>query len=120
MNGPDSRFDPYADCCFKPGTSCDWTLSTWSCCTTEKKCQEGEGHCDYDSECEDGLECGHQNCHTMPGNAGFSIYADCCKKKEGKKSEVICCITVFGIKPRMVCVWFITISNNFFKCLDIC
>ena len=94
MNGQNSGFHPVADCCFDP-TDCNWSLSTWSCCTTENRCKEGDGDCDYDGQCQDGLVCGRDNCLDMNPGSQFSQYADCCKL-EGKKLEVICCITVFG------------------------
>ena len=45
-----------------------------NCCTSESPCGEGEGDCDSDSHCKDGLKCGKDNCPS--GN--FSAKADCC------------------------------------------
>ena len=50
-----------------------------SCCVG-KKCKAGEGDCDYDSECEDGLKCGKDNCLNSIFDFGspFQSTDDCC------------------------------------------
>ncbi len=50
--------------------------STSEDCCRGKKCAEGEGDCDEDSECAEGLVCGTNNC-----GAGFPSDYDCCTKK---------------------------------------
>ena len=47
------------------------------CCDLDAggPCGEGEGDCDGDDECEDGLVCGSDNCP-----AGFPWYYGCCYK----------------------------------------
>jgi len=51
---------------------------TWTCCTSQYKCGEGEGDCDGDWDCKPGLRCGRFNCR------GFASYfpssASCCYK----------------------------------------
>ena len=56
------------------------------CCTDEKPCDVGEGDCDSDSECMDGLTCGDDNCPWGDGD-------DCC----------------FGTKSEYNCVYFLLI-----------
>ena len=50
--------------------------STWSCCTETKTCGVGEGDCDTDGECLDGLKCGSNNCKTIFKWGSGST--DCC------------------------------------------
>merc|ERR1719187_2602352 len=88
----DSGFDSTDDCCFNPvpGSSSDFkfclanncpaclascTDSTDgsspvsscqggdSCCTASNPCGFGEGDCDANSDCADGLLCGEDNCN---------------------------------------------------------
>eukprot|EP01064_Diplonema_japonicum_P018714 TRINITY_DN273_c0_g2_i6.p1 TRINITY_DN273_c0_g2~~TRINITY_DN273_c0_g2_i6.p1 ORF type:complete len:351 (+),score=106.13 TRINITY_DN273_c0_g2_i6:30-1055(+) len=50
-------------------------------CFLNPGCKHGEGDCDYDSECGDGLVCGRNNCRELnPGVNPFLIRgrADCC------------------------------------------
>ena len=61
------------------------------CCTDEKPCDVGEGDCDSDSECMDGLTCGDDNCPWGDGD-------DCC----------------FGTKSECNCVYFVHIFLIFF------
>ena len=52
------------------------------CCSDSAffhQCGEGEGDCNEDSECLDGLGCGTDNCP-----AGFPNDYDCCYKPTGK------------------------------------
>ena len=55
-----------------------------SCCIPGIPCREGEGDCDVDLDCEQGLLCGHNNC---PKKSGFSwdIADDCCYKPSNGK-----------------------------------
>eukprot|EP01064_Diplonema_japonicum_P018641 TRINITY_DN2733_c1_g1_i5.p1 TRINITY_DN2733_c1_g1~~TRINITY_DN2733_c1_g1_i5.p1 ORF type:complete len:355 (+),score=54.39 TRINITY_DN2733_c1_g1_i5:54-1067(+) len=52
----------------------------WDKCVNTQ-CKLGEGDCDTDSECVDGLVCGHNNCKTMhPAEADLYMpLADCCE-----------------------------------------
>ena len=61
----------HADCC--TSTPCDSVNGHGRCCTPKFKCGEGEGDCDKDSHCKNGLKCGTNNC---PG--GFPDGFDCC------------------------------------------
>merc|ERR1712212_76517 len=56
-----------------------WDRSkSWSCCTSSNRCGVGEGDCDHDSDCQDGLICGRDNCPRYL--AGAHRQADCCIK----------------------------------------
>ena len=46
------------------------------CCTPYNKCAVDEGDCDSDSDCQDGLVCGKNNC---PDKPGFEKGDDCCE-----------------------------------------
>ena len=53
-----------------------------SCCNADNRCDVGEGDCDEDSDCLDGLKCGSNNC---AGNRWYFSeewdgYDDCCYK----------------------------------------
>ena len=42
----------------------DILLLARECCQQNYPCDEGEGHCNLDSECKNGLICGRHNCDT--------------------------------------------------------
>ena len=74
------------DCCYDPANSvCE---GGDDCCNNEYPCGVGEGDCDYDSDCEEGLKCGTNNCKKCLGeNLGvdcskFQPDDDCCYKPE--------------------------------------
>ena len=46
------------------------------CSSSGRLCQENEGDCDNDDECEGSLECGSNNCISANWDSG----ADCCTK----------------------------------------
>ena len=46
------------------------------CCTTETPCGLEGGDCDGDTECQEGLKCGEDNCQDFHKGAWSS--ADCC------------------------------------------
>ena len=46
-----------------------------NCCSEEHPCHAGEGDCDFDSDCQAGLECGSANCF----GPGFETNDDCCQ-----------------------------------------
>ena len=50
-----------------------------SCCIPGIPCREGEGDCDVDLDCEQGLLCGHNNCLKKSGFS-WDIADDCCYK----------------------------------------
>merc|ERR1712002_521775 len=68
-----------ADCCRKPTTTdkCNGDGNAWTCCTSSRKCNVGQGDCDRDSDCQSGLVCGKDNCRDFHRNA--KRWADCCK-----------------------------------------
>merc|ERR1711970_926380 len=51
-------------------------------CTTSSPCDEAQGDCDTDEECNNGLVCGIDNCHTdfqgRPNISSLPSDADCC------------------------------------------
>ena len=59
------------DCCRNKECS-----NYWTCCTEEDPCEEGEGDCDLNKHCADGLICGIANCI----GPQHQINADCCEK----------------------------------------
>ena len=59
---------------FSPGVFCS---GGDSCCSDDHKCGHGEGDCDKDSDCKDGLICGENNCQMAYG-AQWSTSDDCC------------------------------------------
>ena len=60
------------------GTSCKNNVDDWSCCRSWNPCDEGEGDCDSDVECKEGLVCGYNN-YCGPG---FPSGFDCCVRPE--------------------------------------
>jgi len=74
-----SSFEPEDDCCFVPTkTGCDGGNS---CCTETNKCWVGEGDCDDNHDCQEGLQCGNANCHWDQDNCGFfCVKDDCCAR----------------------------------------
>ena len=64
------------DCC-REGRLYDWT---W--CKPDNKCGHGEGDCDNDDECQDGLVCGTDNCRAISGISGLNAKKDCCYDPE--------------------------------------
>ena len=40
----------------------DILLRARGCCNHNYPCDEGEGHCEIDNQCKDGLICGKNNC----------------------------------------------------------
>ena len=55
------------------------------CCTWYNKCDAGEGDCDKDKDCKEGLKCGSSNCGVspiqfIPSYTQWDIYDDCCYK----------------------------------------
>ena len=50
--------------------------TAWSNCSHASPCADGEGDCDYHTDCEGALICGNDNCAS--GTTGM----DCCEKSE--------------------------------------
>ena len=69
--------------------SCDHHCSLphgdWGCCSEECPCQEGEGDCEADEDCQEGLVCGKDNC-LIGGHRG-----DCCQETYPYESPVCEC-----------------------------
>merc|ERR1719309_561783 len=53
-------------------------------CSSYNKCGVGEGDCDKDVDCDDGLTCGENNCR---GNQ-FNSKDDCCVAMSEEDSEL--------------------------------
>jgi len=76
------------DCCFVPENpppepqACDGTDrgNIKRCCRNNGPCLEGEGDCNRDSECADGLRCGNNNCKRDFSSTGtkWKRGHDCC------------------------------------------
>ena len=59
-----------------------------SCCNSlNNKCDVGEGDCDSDADCLDGLKCGTDNCPSTR-SSDWDSSDDCCYK-EGRQQQVI-------------------------------
>merc|ERR1711872_828497 len=83
-------------------TTSDWNLikamynckgcngDDWSCCSAFNKCNIGEGDCDNDNDCKDGLMCHNNlnNCKTFNPNA--HDLADCCIPCRGENTWHCC------------------------------
>ena len=52
-------------------------------CTVNEKCDDGEGICKTDDECEIGLICGTRNCVGEPGKP-LDPWNNCCKKNSSE------------------------------------
>ena len=57
-----------------PCTATDQCLCRQNDFCAKIPCGEGQGDCDYDTECEGSLVCGHMNCKN-------STVTDCCAQK---------------------------------------
>ena len=55
-----------------------------SCCSATNRCDVGEGDCDTDADCLDGLLCGTGNCPTTR-SAFWDVNDDCCYKPGEKR-----------------------------------
>jgi len=77
--GVDSRGCLMQDTCHAKCTGGD------SCCHEEHKCGVGEGDCDSDADCEEGLLCGTGNCPSTR-SAFWDADDDCCYKPENPPS----------------------------------
>ena len=69
-----------------------------SCCNEANKCDVGEGDCDFDEECLEGLKCGTNNCLSDFGweedwFSGWDQNDDCCYKPGNNQSNKLFIIT---------------------------
>jgi len=55
------------------------TATDWAFCT-EGSCHVGQGDCDFNSDCKEGLRCGRDNCKDFHSDAHRS--ADCCEPEK--------------------------------------
>ena len=62
-------FDSDVHCCYEP------TLGDEDFCAIGITCGEDEGDCDSNSECQNSLFCGYNNC---PVSLSFATEIDCC------------------------------------------
>ena len=60
------------------GHKCDGVSN---CCIPGIPCDEGEGDCDSNLDCREGLDCGHNNCPKNDGG-NWDIADDCCFKPQ--------------------------------------
>ena len=51
---------------------CTGNQAYYGCCTSSHKCNENEGHCKNDEECQDGLRCGFKNCPNSSLNCCYN------------------------------------------------
>ena len=53
----------------------------WAYCSETHPCDEGEGDCDNDRECDGSLVCGKNNCNTdFDLDYDVSVNMDCCRQ----------------------------------------
>ena len=61
-------FDWNTDCCY------DAIIGDKDFCSLDNPCESGEGHCDSNDECQNGLFCGSENCKDTSS-------MDCCESQ---------------------------------------
>ena len=63
------------------------------CCSFGATCGVGEGDCDFDSDCHNGLRCGKDNCYyDFPSHdirTNWDVMADCCYGKSIENESVV-------------------------------
>ena len=70
-----------------PAEASNCTFGDDSCCKSDNLCDEGEGDCDSDSDCLEGLECGRDNCPYEGDDWDYGD--DCCYDPLGKRCRVV-------------------------------
>ena len=78
--------NPTLDCC--TNAPCDGTQDDPNCCSEEFPCEVGQGDCDFNSQCQDGVVCGTDNC-----GADFPPGFDCCGVCPATNNDADCCAT---------------------------
>jgi len=73
-----------------PVKVCDAGLGKGSCCSPRRRCREGEGDCDSDKDCQDGLMCHNNLNNCRKFNPHAMRQADCCVKKNVRSSNRVC------------------------------
>ena len=89
--------------------NCNSSLSSGpKCCSIENKCDLGQGDCDSDQECKDGLKCGINNCqkHFSLNGSAWNWYDDCCLGESAillipKILFVLICIEVISLTTQL-------------------
>ena len=111
--GPDNWYAHTSDCCISP--SIEWECNGGSPCCAHKllhgyACDEGEGDCANDGECQGDLVCGRDNCDmTTPT---FASTDDCCRNPTsdwytlGDSEAMSDILFHFGKKPLPEAVLF--------------
>ena len=66
-------YDSEVDCCNQP------TLGDEHYCSSGILCEDNEGDCDSNNECQSSLFCGYNNC---PVSLGFNSEMDCCTRTQ--------------------------------------
>ena len=82
--------DSTLDCCENPPRDCNPANSDFECCTSQDKCNLGEGDCDNDSHCAGSLVCGYNNCA-----AGDSSMDCCIRNCNPANSDFECCTDTY-------------------------
>jgi len=82
---------------------CEGKSDQFDCCTSSEPCDVGEGDCDDDLECKDGLICVESSC--PKAGAGVSAHSDCCQKPEDNQCTDISFYDVikYTTKPKKCC-----------------
>merc|ERR1719461_1857793 len=55
-----------------------------------EKFKEGEGDCDFNTDCQDGLKCGDHNCYLYRNTRRSEDDDDCCYDPSNIPAEVSC------------------------------
>ena len=76
-------------------------------CTLSNKCGEGQGDCDTDSECKDGLICVRNSCAGQAGENGDG--SDCCYKRKYSSVKFL----ANTISPQKISSYFGTSNKKF-------
>ena len=76
-----------------------------SCCSETNRCDVGEGDCDKDSHCLDGLKCGSDNCPSSRtfGSTEWDYGDDCCYKP-GMKLKYLKS-SIKSLKSSTLCIF---------------
>ena len=62
-----------------------------SCCNEDNKCDVGEGDCDSDDDCLEGLKCGTNNCLSARWfwDEDWDSQDDCCYKPGNNETNML-------------------------------
>ena len=74
-------YDSGVDCCY------NFTVGDPNFCTVDSPCGLNQGDCDSNSECQNNLFCGTNNC---PESLGFEAEIDCCSMEIYNGDENYC------------------------------